>query len=661
MSGDHNTEVPAGTEIGGYRVVEVAGRGGMGVVYRAQQIDLDRPVALKLIAARLAGDDAFRERFVRESRATAAIDHPNVIPVYSAGDDGGHLFLAMRFVDGEDLRSRVRAHGRLDPEAAAKLTAQIGGALDAAHERGLVHRDVKPANVLLDGDHAYLTDFGLTKRVDGETTMTGSGRWVGTLGYISPEQIRSAPVDARTDVYALGCLLHFMLTGESPYRRDSDEATLYAHLNDPPPDVSQADPTVPPELAAVVSRALSKDPADRFQSAGDLGAAALVAVGAAPARPERQVARGAAAPAGAVQDQTLMAATPTPTPTATPTPAGETLVAPQAEQVDAGRRPLIIAGVVAGVLAIGGLIAALTLGGTHDTPDAPAEPGVTAGRPIKVDPRPNAITYGYGRVWVTSAQTGRLIGIDASGKMPRKELEVNGKITSVAAAFDAIWVTTGVNHQLLRINRRSLKIQKRITLPRSEAVAVVADARWLWVAVRPPGEVVSSVIRVDPRTGSERIEPFGEEGISSLATGGDRVWIPNRRRDRVSTLTPGSLERKSSAQVGSGPRGVDYGKGFAWVTSDSRDTISQVPLSLQNIRVVPSGCRGPIGVSVGDPGIWIACNLSDEVALMRTADLRNPITVSVGSNPFAIASYGNRAWVTNLADGTVTPLTATGF
>ncbi|HEY6759827.1 MAG TPA: serine/threonine-protein kinase, partial [Baekduia sp.] len=228
-----DTELQPGDEFAGYRVTGVAGRGGMGVVYRAEQLDLQRPVALKLIATPLARDEAFRERFVRESRAAAAIDHPNVVPVYSAGEDDGRLYLAMRFVDGENLRTLVHREGPMEPARAASVIAQIGNALDAAHARGLVHRDIKPANVLLDGQHAYLTDFGLTKRLTGETTMTGSGRWVGTLGYIAPEQIRGEGVDARADVYALGCLLFYVLTGVAPYRRDSDEATLYAHLNDP--------------------------------------------------------------------------------------------------------------------------------------------------------------------------------------------------------------------------------------------------------------------------------------------------------------------------------------------------------------------------------------------------------------------------------------------
>ena len=217
-----------------HRIEAVAGRGGMGVVYRAIELALERTVALKLITPALAGDPQFRERFVRESRAAASIEHPNVIPIFSAGEEQDVLYIAMRFVDGEDLRALLRRDGPLEPRRAARIVAQVAAALDAAHERGLVHRDVKPANVLLtDADHAYLTDFGLTKRV-GEGATPGharTGGWVGTLGYIAPEQIRGERVDARTDVYALGCLLHAMATGRPPFDADTDEAMLWSHLN----------------------------------------------------------------------------------------------------------------------------------------------------------------------------------------------------------------------------------------------------------------------------------------------------------------------------------------------------------------------------------------------------------------------------------------------
>src|SRR4051812_2812730 len=272
----------------------------MGVVYRALQLDLERPVALKLIATSLAEDPEFRDRFVRESRAAASIDHPNVIPIYYTGEHDGLLYIAMRYVEGSDLRTLVRAEGRLEPERAARIVAQVGAALDAAHARGLVHRDVKPANVLLGAeDHAYLTDFGLTKRLQSAAgASTRAGGWVGTLGYVAPEQIRGSRVDARADVYALGCVLYHALSGGPPYHRERDEATLWAHLNDPPPSLSSI-PDVPEAFDEGLPPALAKDAADRYPSAGDLGRAALLAAGApATIRPERTVAVGAAAPGG---------------------------------------------------------------------------------------------------------------------------------------------------------------------------------------------------------------------------------------------------------------------------------------------------------------------------------------------------------------------------
>jgi serine/threonine protein kinase len=290
-----------GDAFAGHRITGVAGRGGMGVVYRAVQLDLDRPVALKLIAPHLAEDPSFRERFVRESRLAAAIDHPNVIPIYYTGEHEGALYIAMRYVEGSDLRTLVRAAGPLDPERAARLVAQVADALDAAHERGIVHRDVKPANVLLgSSDHVYLTDFGLTKRVTSQSGQTRAGGWVGTLGFVAPEQIRGERVDARADIYALGCLLFHTLAGGPPYQRDSDEATLWAHLHDDPPSLRASAPQAPAALQDVIDRALAKEPEERYQSAGDLGRAALAAVGREPApRGERVVARGAAAPVDA--------------------------------------------------------------------------------------------------------------------------------------------------------------------------------------------------------------------------------------------------------------------------------------------------------------------------------------------------------------------------
>jgi serine/threonine-protein kinase len=270
------SSVTVGRELSGYRVDGLIGRGGMGVVYRGIDLRLGRPVAIKLIAAERAGDPIVRRRFEREARLMASLEHPNVLPVYAAGEQDGSLFLVMRYVDGIDLAALLRAEGRLPPSRAARIADQLAQALDAAHGAGLVHRDVKPANVLLAGDHVYLGDFGLGRAVEASTHLTDSGEWLGTVDFCSPEQLRGERTDARSDVYGLGCLLHTALTGVPPLHRETSAATMLAHLAEDPPPPSAAD-GVPPAFDPVVLRALAKRPADRYGTAGELGRAALAA------------------------------------------------------------------------------------------------------------------------------------------------------------------------------------------------------------------------------------------------------------------------------------------------------------------------------------------------------------------------------------------------
>jgi serine/threonine-protein kinase len=290
------TDVLEGAHIAGCRLEAVAGRGGMGIVYRATQLSLARPVAVKLIAPEHAADEGFRERFERESRMAAAIEHPNVIPVYGAGEEDGRLYLVMRWVAGTDLHRLLRSEGRQEPLRATEIVGQVGDALDAAHAAGLVHRDVKPANVLLSGEHAYLADFGLTRLAGTDPAITSTGQFLGTVDYMAPEQFRREAVDARADVYALGCVLYAALTGTPPFPRETVPATMLAHMNDPPAPPSDT-PGVSRDFDRVLARALAKAPEDRYPSAGDLGRAALAAAeGRSVTEAERSVARGEAAP-----------------------------------------------------------------------------------------------------------------------------------------------------------------------------------------------------------------------------------------------------------------------------------------------------------------------------------------------------------------------------
>jgi serine/threonine protein kinase len=265
-----------GTEIGGYRVVEPIGRGGTSVVYLAEHVRLGRRAALKLLAPSL-GEADFRERFLRESQLAASLDHPSIVPVYDAGEADGLLYIAMACVEGSDLRTVLADEGRLPLRRALRIVGQVASALDAAHARGLVHRDVKPANILVgDDDRAYLSDFGVAKELaSGGTTRTGT--FVGTIEYCAPEQIEGRAVDARTDVYALACVLYECLTGTTPFHRPSEVAVLNAHLHTPPPKLTRVAPELPPALEHVLAKALSKSPLDRYASCGELVAAARAA------------------------------------------------------------------------------------------------------------------------------------------------------------------------------------------------------------------------------------------------------------------------------------------------------------------------------------------------------------------------------------------------
>jgi hypothetical protein len=392
-------ELSDGDEFAGYRVERRLGRGGMGVLYLAVEPGLERRVALKLIAPEAASDEVFARRFAEESRIAASIEHPNVVPIYAAGEEAGVPYIAMRYVAGADLARRLVREGRLPAQIAVELIAQIGNGLDAIHAAGLIHRDVKPANVLLSGDdggdHAYITDFGVARNVATESGLTQTGRFVGTLDYVAPEQISGGTIDARVDVYALGCLLFKLLTGEVPFPREGEAARLYAHLNDPPPAPSLHVPEVSMALDDVVIRAMSKDPGDRHPSAGDLGRAAQAALrGERPAAPERTVATGAAATRTAETISTRAGETRGSTGATQPTrhlDDEEERAADREDTGSANRRRVVIGGVTA-LLAALLLVVILLSGGGGSGSDTAATTALEATNATKQPPKPKPKT-----------------------------------------------------------------------------------------------------------------------------------------------------------------------------------------------------------------------------------------------------------------------------
>ncbi len=374
-----------GTRLGDYRIESLLGRGGMSVVYLAEHERLKRKAALKVLTPELAEDPSFRQRFVSEWERLAGLDHPNIIPIFEAGETDGLLYIAMRYVDTTDLKGLIRSEGRLDPARAVAIVTQTASALDAAHSHSLVHRDVKPANILIslgagfEGiDHAYLSDFGLTKHTDSHSGLTKTGSFMGTVDYVAPEQITGKDVDGRADQYALGCVLYECLTGKIPFPRQEDTAALFAHLQDPPPRATDVVPELPAAIDDVIARAMAKDPEDRYPTCMEFARTARAALGLGRTSPSGVAAvDGETVLASAPAAQTLPA-TPTlptlpPTPTLPGSPGPPRPPSPSVPGRSARSKvPAIVGAMV--LVAVVAVIALTQLGGGN-------EPGPTGAAP----------------------------------------------------------------------------------------------------------------------------------------------------------------------------------------------------------------------------------------------------------------------------------------
>ena len=631
-------EIGPGGVVAGHRIEAVAGRGGMGVVYRARQLSLDRVVALKVIAPALMQDDAMRRRFLRESRVAASIDHPHVIPVYYAGEEDGVAYIAMRFVDGDDVRTLVRREGPLEPRRAVKIAGQVASALDAAHAAGLVHRDVKPANVLLGpDDHVYLTDFGLTKHVLSEAGATRDGHWVGTLDFVAPEQIRGERVDARADVYSLGCLLYYALTGRPPFDRDNDEAKLWAHLSEDPPRVTGP-------LGPVLQRALAKDPDDRYPSAGDLGRAAAAALeGSSPAQ-ERVVAVGAAAP---IEVETRTAGT---------------HLAPPPKR----RRSVWLA--AAGGAAVVAVIAVATFLVLRE-PAAPVANDPAPLAPVKVSPKLDSVRVGGrvnnvasagGHIWAGSFKRSRMSSIDPTvpRRLVRPDADIGVGLSGIAVAGETMWVIASRDRQLVHLDARTgERLGEPIPLPDTSG-AVATDGRTVWVAVSLH-EMHSGdqILAFDALTGAPKPTLNVFNGVRRLVAFDGGLWILGSNPSRIGwiDLVSGKRHRTRFESELSGD--LAAGAGAIWATLTDRDQLVKLDPRTWNVTTIAVG-REPNGIVASRGSIWVANRTSSTVSRVDPRSGRVKSEIEVPLNPYELAADRNGIWVTSLAQGRVTRITA---
>jgi DNA-binding beta-propeller fold protein YncE/predicted Ser/Thr protein kinase len=594
-------EPSIGSTLAGYRIESLIARGGMGVVYRATQLALERPVALKVIAAELAEKEGFRERFLRESRLAASLDHPSVVPVYDAREEDGELIVAMRLVEGGDLRKLIDREGPLPPARAVALLSQVADALDAAHAAGIVHRDVKPHNVLVEGERAYLSDFGLAKSFDG--TGAGSGASiVGTVEYMAPEQWRGESAGPAADVYSLGCVLYEALTGVVPYARKA----------------ADTEPEIPEGIDAVIERAVSKDPADRYGSAGELIAAAE----------ERE-------------DASLAA-------TAVLSGAGGEPTVPIERAGGSrrrfGSRRVQWLGAAVAVLAAA-LVLALTLLGGGD--------GVLVSGPILIGKGPLRVAAGDGEVWATSAPDGTLLKIDPKTlKVAGPPVRVGSGVSGVAVGEGSVWVSSPRDGRVLRVDPGSGRVLAKIEVGGSPGAIAVGDGR-VWVADEA-GAGVTAVNALNGKVYKRGIVPHAAP--LRLAVGAGGLWVSSASTSAVRRIDLGSADAGEPILAGRGPAGVTVAGGLVWVANSRAGTVTRVDPSLHTILGDPISVGGsPGGIDAGPETVWVANSADDTVSRIEIADAEpTGSPISVGHDPGAVAVGADAVWVANNGDGTIT-------
>jgi YVTN family beta-propeller protein len=660
----------------------------MGVVYKATHLALDHVVALKVISPALAQDERFRRRFAEESRIAVSIRHPNVVAIHHAGEEDGLLFVTMDLIDGTDLRVLMHQEGRMSPDRAATVITEVAAALDAAHARGLVHRDIKPGNILIEGvpedggpvDRVFLTDFGLARLVEATTGVTATGAFVGTLDYVAPEQIRGERVDARADVYALGCVLFELLTGNPPFAaRDDKVAKMYAHLQEEPPRLRVLRPELPGELDLAMARALDKDPDKRFPSAGDFARAVSAAVAGQPTiEAERSVGVGAAAPgppeATTSAERDRAAGAPPEPPASEPTvaartdperPSEATVTRPRDPRPPSGSRrgPLLAAGaalvaiVVAAVLLLGGggedeggdpATVATQTTATDGDGQEPAKATID-GKPVPVGALPVSPIHGEKGIYVNNRTGGTVSFVDGDPASEVNEFPAGDKPEAVVESAGSLWVSQGRGNTVLKLDPDSGAVQDEIPVGAQPSGMAVGDDGSVWVANF--GE--ATVSRIDPDTGDAESIEVGA-GPYGIAVDGNAVWVSNRTDDSVLRINAESDRPDSMAvTIGSNPKGVAIDdQGQVWVANAGADTVSIVANGSEEDTVEVG--QEPRGVVFAFGSIWVSVGSTNQVVRIDPTSGAVLQRIDVGDGPEGITAGPKSVWVANGFDGTLT-------
>ena len=590
-----------GSEVAGYRIEGLIARGGMGVVYRALHLGLERPVALKVIARELADREGFRERFLRESRLAARLDHPSVVPIFDSREVDGELIVAMRLIKGGDLRALIDREGPLSPHRALNLLAQVADALDAAHAAGIVHRDVKPHNILVEGDRAYLSDFGLAKAFD-ESGSAGGTSVVGTAHYMSPEQWRGDSIGPAADVYSLGCVLYEAITGIAPFARAE----------------ADTEPEMPQGVEEAIRRATAKDPPDRFRSAGELVTAARAGQGSE------------VRPTAVLSDDR-----------------SERSTVPNASQRWFGLRGRraalwILSGFA--VIAIAITAAVLLLLGSEG-------PSVSA--PIAIGRPPLRIAASSQAVWVTSGRDGTITRLDPeTGKPLGKPLHPGFGVAGIAIGGRWVWVTNPLRGTLLRLDPKTGRVLKTIDVGGHPGPIALGGGR-VWIADEG-GRGITAVNSEGGRIYRRGLPPQTTD--LRLAFGARGLWASIAGTGSVRRIDPADFTTGAPILVGRGPAGLVVADGLVWVANSRSGTVSRVDPATRQLLGDPIEVGGhPGGIDAGTSAVWVA-NAADDTVTKIDFGSGEPDgdPIAVGPEPGAVAVGGEAVWVANNGDGTVT-------